>query len=139
MKLFNKFSVRILWALLVSALPQILKGQTLTTSQEDGLELGKKIGDDVAKVFTDDNPDDKAQLHEVYEKHKKEIVDVSLELVDDFVEAKVKNPKTKAIAVAAIATLKKVVDDEWQDDEQGLKYLQAINVLPEVSENQIVT
>jgi hypothetical protein len=139
MKPFSKFSVKILWAVLASSLPQILKGQDLSTSQQDGLELGKKISDEVVKVFTDDNPDNKSQLHEVYQKHKKEIVGVSLELVDDFAKSKIQNPKTKAIVETAIATLQKVAEEEWQDDEQGLKYLQAINVLPEESENQIVT
>jgi hypothetical protein len=134
MKLFSKISIKIFWAVLVSAIPEILKNKPLTTTQQEGLDLGKKIGDDVAKALTDSNPDDTAQLKEVFDEHKQEIAEVSLDMIEETVQAKVQDPTTKLVVNSAIATLRTVLQEDWLDNEAGAKALGIVEGTLQTSE-----
>ncbi len=119
MKKINKISLRILWGILGNALPQLLQGEKTTEIENEAIDLGKKLGDDVVRVMTDNNPDDKAQLNQILEENKQEIADFSLDIVEEVAKKKMQNPHSKVFVEAAIATLRQVLREDWQDNKEG--------------------
>lgn len=119
MKKISKISLRILWGILADALPQVLRGENTTELENEGIDLGKKLGNEVVAAMTDNNPDDKAQINQILEENKQEIADFSLDIVEEMAKKKIQSPHSKVFVEQAIATLRQVLREEWQDNKEG--------------------
>jgi|GEM_PF-4317123 len=112
----KKLGAKVVWAVVVSSIAAQFKKDDLTPHQEQGLDTLKAVGDDVVKVLTDDNPQDKEQMIAVYEAHKHEIGEAALDLLEDEIKYKFADHPDKLfvgqVAAQALRDLLNLPEDE---------------------------
>lgn len=117
--IIKKFGSKVFWAILFGAITAHFKKDELTDHQEQGLDTLKRTGDEVVKVLTDNNPNDKEQLIAVYEAHKHEIAEAALDLMEDEIKCKFAQHPEKLfvgqVAVQALRDLLNLPEDEIAD------------------------